>query len=327
MVVILTGTMPDIIKQAPLVWEAEKRNKEVLLIHSGQHMDDKLFKNQYNSIGLRHPDIVLENMEDIKKHIKNDDIVLVHGDTNTARVGALTSHLNGFKVGHVEAGLRTKNREPFPEQTNTRIVDACSYLYFAPTYLNIENLCKEGYTYNDIYLTGNTVIDIVKKFSQYEIRRVENRVWFCVHRNENMNNPKRMENILKFLETISKKHEVHFIDRQRTSWINIPKSVIRHDPMPYRDSLDFMRTCEIVVTDSGSIQEETSYLKIPTLTVRNETDRPETLNVSNILGGTTYNELLSNFYHTKSLKFFYNNIYGVGCSSEFIFDILENRGY
>lgn len=318
-VVVLTGTMPDIIKQSPLVWEGDKRNHDVCIIHSGQHKADNLVSDQYNSIGLRSPDVSLDTIDDLHIHLRDDDIVLVHGDTNTAREGALIAHFINVRVGHIESGLRTLSREPWPEQTNTRIADACSNIFFPATETNFDNLLLEGFPSKDIYCVGNTVVDMVLKF-EHDVP-VTDKIWFCVHRHENMRDPIRMEGITKFLYWLSETREVHFIDRQRTSWIDVPNNVERHQPIPYVDSLNFMKSCGLVITDSGSIQEETCTLGIPTITVRQDTDRPESIGYTNQIGGTEFESLKKAYLDVKPVQ--RHNIYGNGNSAELVWNALE----
>lgn len=323
--IVVTGTMPDIIKMAPVVWEGESRGHEIILIHSGQHTAVELVDNQYNSIGLRPPNFRLSAPDSfpICFIAQRAKIVLVHGDTNTAREAALAAHFLGIPVGHIEAGLRTGSREPWPEQTNTRIVDACSNLFFAPTHFNEMHLRNEGFNEKDIFVTGNTIVDMVMKFKPVRGPNM-NKVWFCVHREENMRSEKRIKEILQFAEELTKKYEVHFVDRQRTKSFVLSEKIIRHDPMPYPEALAFMATCGLVVTDSGSIQEETTTLGLPTITVRMVTDRPESVLFGyNVIGGVTLESLKAAI--PPKYQILDRDLFGKGNSAKLIWDALESR--
>lgn len=325
--VVVTGTMPDIIKMAPIVWEGDKRKHTVLIIHSGQHTSPELYSQQYDSIGLRKPDWIGYwgvPPTNILKEI-NPEIVLVHGDTNTCRVFAETAHFENIPVGHVEAGLRTHSREPWPEQTNTRIADACSDLHFAPTEYNKHWLRQEGFSPESIFVTGNTIVDMVKAINPV-VERNPNKIWFCVHRTENFMHEDRIKGIVQFAEKLAENYEVHFVDRRNTPMLKLSDRIIRHNTMPYKESLQFMAKCGIVITDSGSIQEEAVTLGLTIMTVRLATDRIEsTVHGKNVVGGVTYDMLLESFDWIKDKKFEPDNLYGEGNTSQQIWDILEQK--
>lgn len=331
-VIVLTGTMPDIIKMAPVVWEGDKRSGyKVLIAHSGQHNNADLAWNQFRSIGLREPDLLLNGFSELPAYLDyvNPSLVLVHGDTNTAREGALAAHLKGYAVGHIEAGLRTYSREPWPEQSNTRIVDACSDIYFAATQRNARSLIAEGFNPGSIFITGNTVVDMVCRLVDKADPK-KNTVWACVHREENMRHSDRMADIIQFLNWLAKSrgYDVHFVDRQRTETITLDSRIIRHRPIPYAESLKFMSTCQYIITDSGSIQEESCTLGIPTLTVRAVTDRPESVDAGiNIIGGYTFDSLVDGFYKLLNITPIPSNVYGDGNAAGKIWDAIETRNH
>ena len=213
-ITLLTGTRPDIIKMAPLYWEAKKRNIDVSLVHASQHYPYHLFEGVYADLELPKPDHIInagivkkmfiksskflynigmhEQMEKLAvssglfeggkitsnafskilsgmdtlirtdKKIANTNILLVHGDTTTCAAGAIAGYYNLIPVGHVEAGLRTFSREPYPEQGNTRMADAVSDIRFAATETNRKNLLNEGFSNETIFVVGNTVVDAAK---------------------------------------------------------------------------------------------------------------------------------------------------------------------
>lgn len=327
-VITVTGTMPDIIKMAPVIHEGEKRGHEVIVVHSGQHNNLLLYRNQYISMGLRPPDkefIWEEDPSDFLLQTK-PDIVLVHGDTNTARVFAYASHFLRICVGHVEAGLRSGAKEPWPEQTNTRIVDACSDICFAATEYNKQCLIKEFGESKDIRVTGNTIVDVVKGMNlpYSDPKRKNKKIWFCAHRSENIFHRERMEEILKFADYLADFNEVYFVDRQRTTGYPLSSKIKRLAPMPYKESIRFMASCDLIVTDSGSIQEEAVTLGIPIITARIVTDRPESvLQHRNILGGVTLESLKEAFRACQHWVFIRSSLFGKGDASQKIWDHLD----
>ncbi|MCK5038830.1 MAG: UDP-N-acetylglucosamine 2-epimerase, partial [Thermoplasmata archaeon] len=175
-IIVAFGTKPCTIKMAPLVKECEKRGHETYILYSGQHWSPNLYNELFKDLELRLPDFDLEcgkdssslvqlvtnimtRTEKVLEEVK-PDIVFTHGDTSTSMSVSLCANLSMMPVGHVEAGLRTFSKEPFPEQLNTRISDASSDIYFAPIEKNVNNLINEGFPKDRIFTVGNTVIDI-----------------------------------------------------------------------------------------------------------------------------------------------------------------------
>lgn len=293
-IAIITGTMPDIIKQAPIVWEAKKRGQKVILVHTNQHYDNDLFLGMYKSVGLRKPDYILKGKFSIGNAIEelsqlfleiNPDIILPHGDTKTAMVAAVAAHYLGIPVGHVEAGLRTETREPWPEQSDTRIVDACSNLYFAPTAKNASYLIQENFHLDDIIVCGNTIVDIAramaKKFKQ---DKKTNKVYFSSHREENLQSQNRFQNIVKFANFLAREgYEVNWVMRKKTEQkikeykLKLSNKIKRIGHLDYPDSIRLLNEAVFACVDSGGLQEESSAIHTPCLTMRYVTDRPETV--------------------------------------------------
>lgn len=346
-IAIVIGTMPDIIKMCPLVHEAESRGHEVTLIHSGQH-DHEKYHEIADSINLRKPDISLINDFNIYKSIgrfssvfkyKIFDIVLVHGDTNTAMSSAIAAHYMSIPVGHVEAGLRTMSREPYPEQTNTRIVDACTNLFFTPTTLCNYNLLNEGFDKNNILMCGNTIVDIALKTAEKFSDIKTNKVYFSAHREENMRFPKRVSNIISFANFLCEEgYDVQWVMRQKTKKViekrlhlgfSINENINIIDSLTYDKSIELIKESKFVCTDSGGLQEEASALHTPCLTMRYVTDRPETEDAGcNIVTTLDLNfmihryRLMQDNYHRMSRV---ECPYGDGTASKKIIDFIEKR--
>ncbi len=226
---------------------------------------------------------------------ENPDIVMVHGDTTTTFSGALASFYNRIPVAHVEAGLRSNyRREPFPEEVNRTLTSVVTDLHFAPTMLARQNLLQEGVSDNNIMVTGNTVIDALIK----ALKMVENqdcpygKLSFCpesdyllmeVHRRENWGAPMReiflgVRDFLVSNPDLSMIFPVHpnpLIKELSLEIFGDLPGVNLISPLGYLDFVRAMRDARLIVTDSGGIQEESSYLKKQVILVRRVTERPE----------------------------------------------------
>ncbi|MCX6778458.1 MAG: UDP-N-acetylglucosamine 2-epimerase (non-hydrolyzing) [Candidatus Micrarchaeota archaeon] len=303
------GTRACAIKMAPLIRESKRRGHETLVLWSGQHYSPNLYSDLFGDLELPRPDYdmgakgttiemgseIMRKTEEICRKEK-PDIVLVHGDTFSAMFFALGAALSLVPVGHVEAGLRTDSWEPFPEQICTRAADACSSLYFAPTKANALGLAAEGYPKERIFAVGNTVVDAIREHS--ELARAKSRIleklnlrkplifWSC-HRKENFIHPDRMRGIFESLlelkscdifcsvlpSTQQIAEEMGFARRLERAphirWLpSLPK---------YTDSLRILMESDLCLTDSGGLEEECISLRVPCLTLRYVTDRPETV--------------------------------------------------
>ncbi len=223
------------------------------------------------------------------------DWVLVHGDTLTAAAAAIAADLNLLKVAHIEAGLRTGSKEPFPEQLDTRVADAASDLHFAAVERNVKNLINEGFPKKSIFLVGNTIVDTVnwaknkgnsKFFENLGIDLNKPFVYFSAHRKENMMYKERFLAIVRYAKEIADiGYQVLWSVRPATRKafvdynikINHPNIVLVDDIPNYTDIIWFISRSKFIATDSGSMQEEAAALHVPCLTLRYVTDRPETV--------------------------------------------------
>ena len=353
----IIGTRPEAIKLAPLIIKFSKSKKfEVKIILTGQHAEminqvmklfnikvDKNLKilDKCNSLDDISSEIIREMGILFKKN--PSDIVFVQGDTTTALSGALSAFHNKIPIAHVEAGLRTNNLfTPFPEEANRRIISQIASLHFAPTKLAKENLINSGIRQN-IFLTGNTVVDalsmalkINKKnfFNEFNIE--ENKyIIATVHRRENWG--LSISNIAQsFLKIIEKNKEYKMIlPLHKNPLVRDPlkkilgekENIYLVEPIPYLDFIYLLKYSKLVITDSGGIQEEAATLGIPSIILRDSTERPEVICQGNgILVGTTpkkiineTNNLLSNSKKYKSMSNKIND-FGDGKSSELIFN-------
>ena len=326
-VMTVFGTRPEAIKMAPLVLELEKNpNINSIVCVTAQHRqmldqvldifgitpdyDLDIMKDRQTLIGITTR--VLEGLDGVIKEAK-PDIILVHGDTSTTFVGALAAFYNQTRVGHVEAGLRTYDKySPFPEEMNRCLTGRIADLHFSPTVNNRENLLKEGISSDNIFITGNTVIDALKttvdknyvlcdsmKDVDFENKRV---IVVTAHRRENLGEPlKNICNALKRIVTdfddVELVYPVHLNPAVRETVFSILGDTDRVkliDPIDVRDLHNAMDRCFMVMTDSGGLQEEAPSLGKPVLVLRNETERPEaveagTVKVAGVDEDTIYN--------------------------------------
>ena len=308
-VMTVFGTRPEAIKMAPLALELKKYdNIESKVCVTAQHRqmldqvleifnitpdyDLDIMKTRQTLVGITTR--VLEGLDEVIKTEK-PDIVLVHGDTSTSFVAGLAAFYNQVKVGHVEAGLRTYDKySPFPEEMNRQLTGRIADLHFSPTEQNRQNLIKENISDENIFITGNTVIDALKttvredySFKENALNEIdfENKrvIIVTAHRRENLGEP--LENICNALKKLVTEYEnvelvypVHLNPAVRETVFGIlgdVEGVHLIDPVDVEDLHNAMARSFMVMTDSGGIQEEAPALAKPVLVLRRETERPE----------------------------------------------------
>ncbi len=352
---IILGTRPEIIKRSPIIRELENHGLDYFILHTGQHYSYNLDKIFFEELELPEPKYNLDvgsgsHAEEtgkmligIEKVLKEEkpDIALVEGDTNTVLAGALAASKLHIRVGHVEAGLRSYDRT-MPEEINRVLADHVSDYLFAPTEKAKKNLLKEGADKNKIFVTGNTIVDAV--YQNLEIARKKVNIlrrlnlnpekYFLVttHRQENVDVKNRLEGILDGLELIYKEFSfpilfpVHprTMKRIKEFGVEIPKGVKLIEPLGFLEFLQLEANARLVLTDSGGVQEETCILRVPCVTLRDNTERSETLNVgSNIIAGTNHEDIV------KYVKIMLNrdkdwvNPFGDGQAGSMILKILQ----
>jgi len=317
-IAIVVGTRPEIIKMAPVVRELERTNTDFFILHTGQHYSynlDRVFFEQlqlpyakYNvEVGsgshAEQTAKILIGVEKVLQH-ESPDIVLVEGDTNSVLASALAAVKLRIKVGHIEAGLRSYDRQ-MPEEINRTLTDHCADYLFAPTEKAKAILVGEGIPVEKIFITGNTIVDAV--YQNLEIARqrgntlnslqLNPKEYFLVtlHRQENVDNPARLLSILKGLEKVADGfhlpiiYPIHPRSRKRIEEFDLkPQNLRLIAPIDFLGFLQLESNARLILTDSGGVQEEACILGVPCVTLRDNTERPETLEVgSNILAGTT----------------------------------------
>lgn len=364
------GTRPEAIKMAPLVMELEASDQcQSIVCVTAQHREMldsvlTLFKieSDYDLDIMQHGQTIVEITNRVLKGVDQviqevkPDIVLVHGDTTTTFAAALAAFYNRIKVGHVEAGLRSRDiYSPYPEEINRRLSGVLATMHFAPTEGNVDNLLREGVSTADIFLTGNTVIDALLKVVEddyifdnqilNDIDYINNKViLLTAHRRENWGDP--MGQIFQAVKELLNNHQdveivfpMHLNPKVRKLAREILgglEKVHLIEPLEYQELANLMNNCYLVLTDSGGIQEEAPALGKPVVVLRTETERPEAVEAGTaIVAGVEKSKIIEITENLLTNKDIYNkmgnavNPYGDGKTSrrivEIIVDTLENK--
>lgn len=352
MIAIILGTRPEIIKMSPIIRECERRGLEHLILHSGQHYSYEMDRIFFEQLGLPQPDFNLDagsgtqaeqtgrimvGVEEILLK-ESPDVVLVQGDTNTTLAGALTSAKLGIQVGHVEAGLRSYDRS-MPEEVNRVLADHLSDMLFAPTERARRNLELEGMTRN-VFVTGNTVVDAVlenRRIAEESVDPLADHslepdryVLVTVHRKENVDTPEVLRSIVSGLLLVREEFgmPVLFPMHPRTKGM-VEKIGIDLDgitvvkPIGYLEFLMLESKASLILTDSGGVQEEACILRVPCVTLRENTERPETIDVgSNMIAGRDPSRILELSRRMISKERNWSNPFGDGKAGERITRII-----
>ncbi|MFA7198176.1 MAG: UDP-N-acetylglucosamine 2-epimerase (non-hydrolyzing) [Methanoculleus sp.] len=349
MIGIILGTRPEIIKMSPVIRECERRGLDYYIIHTGQHYSYEMDRVFFEELDLPDPNYSLDvgsgthagqtakimtGVEDILTK-EPPEIVLVQGDTNTVMAGALAASKLHVRVGHIEAGLRSFNRQ-MPEEINRVLTDHISDYLFAPTEKSRQNLLAEGIADRRICVTGNTVVDAIYQNLDISRRKVnvlkdldlEPQEYFLVtaHRQENVDNRTRLKEILKGLAGVQKEFSlpvvfpVHPRTEKRIKELGIGVDGLNlTKPFGFLEFLQLEAQAKLVLTDSGGVQEETCVLGVPCATMRYDTERPETLDVgSNILVGTDSGKIIEGVRSATMQRRGWENPYGDGIAGKMI---------
>ncbi len=355
-IAIILGTRPEIIKMSPIIRECEKQGIEYYILHTGQHYSydmDRIFFDQlklpeakYNlDVGSgKHGEQTAKMLTGIEEILLKDtpDVVLVQGDTNTVLAGALAASKLRIKVGHVEAGLRSFDRT-MPEETNRIIADHISDYLFAPTENSKQYLLNEGIPEEKIFITGNTVVDAA--YQNLEIAKqagnvletlgLKEKEYFAAtaHRAENTDSKERLGGILSGFRQIYEEFgfPIIFPAHPRTVKMikefgfEIPDGTRLIEPLGYLEFLQLEGGAKLILTDSGGVQEESCILKVPCVTLRDNTERPETVDVgANVLGGTKGSSIKEKTGYMLRKKIYFGEIYGEGKTSTKISKAIMN---
>ncbi|NHJ04810.1 MAG: UDP-N-acetylglucosamine 2-epimerase (non-hydrolyzing) [Candidatus Heimdallarchaeota archaeon] len=364
-IMVIFGTRAEITKIAPIIRRIEEKKLELILIHSGQHYDYQMSNIFLKELNLTEINENLEigsgshgyqTSEMLKKyenviHKYNPDIVTALGDTNSVVAASIICAKLNLPFGHIEAGIRSYDLT-MPEEVNRKIADSISSLYFAPSKQAILNLYYEGIDPNKIFLTGNTAIDATLEHAQ--IAREKSQVLtklnldkkkpiitLTTHRAGNVDNKENLANICLALSKLDN-YNIVFPVHPRTekqlekfglkSKLEKLKHLILIEPLGYLDFLNLMQHSDIILTDSGGLQEEAITLKIPCVTLRTNTERPETIKLGvNFLVGTDCEKIVETInlvYNNKEFVKIFDKIinpYGDGRASYKIVEIIQQK--
>ena len=320
-IISVVGTRPNIVKIASLVKEFSKHPDITnILVHTGQHYDEKMSDSFFRELEIPEPDINLgigsgshaeqtgRIMIEFEKVLLNEkpDLVLVVGDVNSTLACALTSVKLGIKVAHIEAGLRSFDRE-MPEEINRILTDQVSDYLFTTEKDAEKNLLNEGIAKSKIFFVGNLMIDtlLIHKERASNLKKPDSNDYaiLTLHRPSNVDDKETLSNILEIIREIQSQIKIiwpmHPRTRNNLEGFNLKeklkemKNVSISDPLTYLEFMNAVMNSKFVLTDSGGIQEETTVLNIPCITLRDNTERPVTIEQgTNYLAGSNKNSIL-----------------------------------
>lgn len=318
-VISVVGARPNFMKVAPIHKAFQKYNNQIThkICHTGQHYDKRMSKIFFEDLDLPKPDFYLgvgsgshaeqtaKVMIEFEKVLLKEkpDLIIVVGDVNSTVACSLVAAKLSIKVAHVEAGLRSFDRT-MPEEINRLLTDAISDYLFVTEKSGITNLEKEGIDKSKVFLVGNVMIDSLSHYLQkanmsrvlyeYELEPSEY-ILVTLHRPSNVDSIEFLEGLVNLFEILSKKRKIIFPVHPRTMKNlessdlskKLNENVILTEPIGYIDFLALTKNAELIITDSGGIQEESTYLHVQCLTVRENTERPVTVELgTNQLIGT-----------------------------------------
>lgn len=320
-IILVAGARPNFVKIAPL-WRAFSiiNGVEVVLVHTGQHYDDAMSRVFFDDLGLpessynlnagggnqaRQTADIMTRFDEVLDDLLPDDVIVV-GDVNSTLACSLVSVKRGIRTSHVEAGLRSFDRS-MPEEINRLTTDAIADLLFVSEESGMKNLRNEGVSEDKIHFVGNVMIDsLVFAADAIENSNVanhfqldtQNYALVTIHRPSNVDDPGRLRHLMEWLQQLSQKVPVVFPTHPRTrksmAVAGINPDYIERDfpdlkivpPQGYIDFQNLLKNARLVVTDSGGLQEETTWLGIPCVTLRKNTERPVTIEQgTNFLAG------------------------------------------
>ncbi|MBM4439382.1 MAG: UDP-N-acetylglucosamine 2-epimerase (non-hydrolyzing) [Candidatus Rokubacteria bacterium] len=311
----VVGARPNFVKIAPLLREMAKRPQiDPVLVHTGQHYDAQMSDGFFDALAIPAPDVnlgvgsgshaqqtaeVMKRLEPVLEAVR-PDVVLVVGDVNSTVAAALVATKLGIRVGHVEAGLRSFDRS-MPEEINRLVTDALADDLFATEESGVMNLAREGVPAERVHFVGNVMIDALRLakplwqgatvFRDLGLDPQGRYGVVTLHRPSNVDDPRRLREMVSALQELARDFPLVFpvhprvrtrLARESVAW-RTPKQplpargLVCMDPLGYLDFVALVSRASIVLTDSGGIQEETTMLGVPCLTLRENTERPVTV--------------------------------------------------
>ena len=356
-IAILVGTRPGIIKMSPLIKEAERQKINHFVIHAGQHysynMDKKIFEDldlprpKYHLANVKkcslHGEQTAEMLKGIEKILikERPKAILVCADANFNLAGALAARKLRIKIGHVESGLRS-NQWEIPEEHNRVMIDHISDWLFAPTQEAKRNLIEDNVK-GRIVVTGNTIVDALNEHFKIALKKskilqklnLKKGEYFLVtiHREENVDRKENLKKIIKAFQEVRRHYNKKIIFPahprtvkmlrafELTEDISAIKNLLLIEPLGYLDFIMCLSNAFLVLTDSGGIQEESCILKIPCVTLREKTERPETIKAgANVVAGIEAKNVLKAIKNMENKKRGWHNPFGNGKAAKKIID-------
>ncbi|MBA7660294.1 UDP-2,3-diacetamido-2,3-dideoxy-D-glucuronate 2-epimerase [subsurface metagenome] len=340
---------------SPIIKECERVGLDYFILHTGQHYSYNMDRVFFEQLGLPEAEYNLDvgsgshgvqtgrMLEGIEKVLVEEkpEVVLVEGDTNTVLAGALAAQKLGIEVGHLEAGLRSYDRR-MPEEVNRVLTDHCSDYLFAPTEKSRDILLGEGVPNERIFVTGNTIVDAVYLGLELAEGREDllsehglgkgGYFLATVHRQENVDVEGRFSSITKGLELVSESFNVPVVYPVHPRAMKMMKRFSLRPKLKIIDAVDFLtflyleKNSSLVLTDSGGVQEEACILGVPCVTLRDNTERPETVDVgSNVIAGTDPGMILEKAKLMLSPNKGWVNPFGDGKAAVRVIDVLRKQ--
>ncbi len=350
-ILTVVGARPQFVKAATIsrvISNSLVHSEDIL--HTGQHFDENMSDVFFTEMDIPKPKYqldlksrthgamtgeILAGVEQILLQNKYD-CVLVYGDTNSTLAGALAAAKLHIPIAHVEAGLRSFNMK-MPEEINRILTDRISKFLFCPTVTAMNNLKKEGYDFMPVHIahTGDVMYDAALFYAQNSEQKAKvfksfhEKFALCtIHRAENTDDEKKLSDIFKALKIISEKMKIilplHPRTQQKLKQLNLDTNGINLiDPVGYYDMLQLLKNCEVVLTDSGGLQKEAYFFHKPCITLREETEWVELVEVGhNQIVGTDVKKIVNAFSNPNS-QVNVTNLYGDGHTAEAIVQYLE----
>ncbi len=302
----MVGARPNFMKVASLMrWGRESERIEPLLVHTGQHYDYELSRAFFEQLGLGEPDLYLgvgsdtharqtaRAIEGLREAIRQlrPDAVLVVGDVNSTLAGAVAALEAGLPLIHVEAGYRTRDLNQ-PEEVNRIAADLAASLWFPSSLFAADNLVREGADPSRIFYCGNINLDpyfiLKEKIERSPILEElglepGSYAFMTMHRPASVDDPEVLSGLLRALDEVSRMIKLVFPVHPRTKarleqfGLSLPERILALKPLPYIETIKLIKEVRFVLTDSGGIQDETTLLRVPCLTMREHTEKPETI--------------------------------------------------
>lgn len=304
MILHVLGARPNFVKMAPVILECKKRGLSQFVVHTGQHYDKQMSDVFFQDLNFPQPDInlkvqsrsslsqiaeIMSAFEKVCLKVK-PSLIVVPGDVNSSLACAVTASKLNIPLAHLEAGLRSFDSK-MQEEKNRIVIDHLCDLLFVTEKSGAENLIREGIAKEKIYFCGNTMMDSLKKnyksirnrkaYEKMGLKR-KKYILMTMHRPENVDSDSMFENIVEIIRKVSSQWSVVIpvhprISVQQMRVLKKIKNLYVFNALGYLDFVSVMKSARLVLTDSGGVQEETTYLGVPCLTLRNNTERPITV--------------------------------------------------